>query len=73
MHHTFLALPEFFRCDLTLVGEHYLDRAFGCAGSFTEVELFWNFVILGIYFYGPSIGQVKTEMKCNVTSLRSWK
>lgn len=53
MHHTFIALPKFFRYNLTLVGEHYLDRVFGSAGHFTEVELFYNFVTVDIYFYGP--------------------
>ena len=71
MHHTFIALPEFVRCSFTLVGEHYLDRVFGSAGGFTEVERSWNLVIVGIYFYGPLIGQVKAEMKHSITSLRS--
>lgn len=60
-----------FQYNLALVGGTYLDRVFRPAGNFTEVELFWNFVILGIYFYGPLIDQVKPDMKHNVTSLKN--
>ena len=60
-----------FQYNLALVGETYLDRVFRPAGNFTEVELFWNSVILGTYFFGPLTDQVKPDMKHNVTSLKN--
>lgn len=52
------------------MGENYLDSIFRPAGSFIEVELFCNSMILDICFYGPLIDQVKADMIHNVTSLK---
>ena len=41
-------VAKVFQYNLELVAENYFNRVFRPAGSFIEVELLWNSVILGM-------------------------